>query len=346
MSHPHILFIRFSALGDVAMLVPIVHALATQHPEVRVTVLSRPFAKPLFENIAPNVGFMGADLKTQYNGIRGLNKLYRRIVAKKPTHIADCHGVLRTYYLRLRFNLGHFKVEHIDKHRKEKRALIATRKTSFNQLTTSFQNYADVVERLGFAITPDMRSIFGDMRGNLRLLPDIVSEKKTHQQWVGIAPFATHKGKIYPLDKMEQVVRILSEKHPNMRIFLFHGRGEEAALMAQWEQRYKNVSSASALLGGIGKELILMSHLNVMLSMDSSNMHLASLVACPVVSVWGATHRYAGFLGWNQRVEDCIELDLPCRPCSIYGNHPCLFKDYHCLNISPETIVEKVEAYC
>lgn len=327
------------------MLVPIVHALATQHPEVRVTVLSRPFAKPLFENIAPNVGFMSADLKTDYHGIKGLNELYRRIVAKKPTHIADCHGVLRTYYLRLRFNLGRFKVEHIDKHRHDKRALTATNKKFFGQLNTSFQNYADVVERLGFHITPNMRSIFGDTKGNLRLLPDIVSEKKTHQQWVGIAPFATHQGKIYPIEKMEQVVKTLSEKHPNMRIFLFHGRGSEAEIMAQWEQKYKNVISASALLGGISKELILMSHLNVMVSMDSSNMHLASLVACPVVSIWGATHRFAGFLGWNQKPENCIELELPCRPCSVYGNAPCLFKDYHCMNISPDTIIKKVEMF-
>ena len=43
-------------------------------------------------------------------------------------------------------------------------------------------------------------------------------------------------------------------------------------------------------------ELNLMSHLDVMLSMDSANMHLASLVNIPVVSVWGATHPYAGFM--------------------------------------------------
>lgn len=33
-------------------------------------------------------------------------------------------------------------------------------------------------------------------------------------------------------------------------------------------------------------ELNLMSHLDVMLSMDSANMHLASLVNIPVVSIW------------------------------------------------------------
>jgi ADP-heptose:LPS heptosyltransferase len=86
-----------------------------------------------------------------------------------------------------------------------------------------------------------------------------------------------------------------------------------------------------------------MSHLDVMLSMDSANMHLASLTATPVVSVWGATHPYAGFMGWNQDPENVIQVSLECRPCSIYGQKPCMRGDYACLNnIAPETIVERI----
>jgi ADP-heptose:LPS heptosyltransferase len=86
-----------------------------------------------------------------------------------------------------------------------------------------------------------------------------------------------------------------------------------------------------------------MSHLDVMLSMDSANMHMASLVATPVVSIWGATHPYAGFMGWGQDSANVIQVDLDCRPCSIYGQKPCLRGDYACLNmIKPETIVEKI----
>lgn len=353
----NILIIRFSALGDVAMLVPVVHALAVQHPDVHVTVLSRPFARPLFEGVAPNVSFMGADLKKDYKGIKGLNRLYRRLVAKHFTHIADCHGVLRTHYLRMRFMLGGYKVEHIDKHRKEKHTLCASnKKEPIHQLPTSFRNYADVIERLGFHITPDFRSIYGDTRGNLRLLPSEIGEKKTFQQWIGIAPFATHKGKIYPLEKMEQVISLLMQKHPNCRIFLFHGPGNEAEQVNALINRIKTsdslthreglesaLLSASTLLGGMDKELILMSHLNVMVSMDSSNMHLASLVACPVVSIWGATHRFAGFLGWNQSPDNCVERELVCRPCSVYGNRPCIHNDYRCLDIKPEDIVKRIE---
>jgi ADP-heptose:LPS heptosyltransferase len=81
-----------------------------------------------------------------------------------------------------------------------------------------------------------------------------------------------------------------------------------------------------------------------MVTMDSANMHLASLVATPVVSIWGATHPYAGFMGWNQSIDNAVQTDLPCRPCSIYGKKDCMRGDYACLyQIKPETIVGKIE---
>ena len=116
MKKEHILVIRFSAMGDVAMVVPVVYSLAMQYPDVRITVLSRAFARPLFTDLAPNISFMEADVKHEYRGIRGLNALYRRLAAKQFTAVADLHGVLRSGYLRLRFNLNHYRVEHINKH--------------------------------------------------------------------------------------------------------------------------------------------------------------------------------------------------------------------------------------
>ena len=140
MKKEHILIIRFSALGDVAMTVPVVSSLAQQYPDLRITVLSRKFARPLFENLAPNVGFMEADLQTEYHGVKGLNTLFRRLTAKHFTAVADFHNVLRSDYLRMRFNMDRFHVAHINKHRKGKRRLVSTRHKRMEAHPTSFQN--------------------------------------------------------------------------------------------------------------------------------------------------------------------------------------------------------------
>lgn len=346
MKTEHILVIRFSAMGDVAMAVPVVYSLARQYPNVRITMLSRPFARPFFENLAPNVGFMEADIKNEYHGIKGLNALYRRLTAKQFTAVADLHNVIRSNYLRMRFNVGQTRVAHIDKHRQQRRQLTASRGKVMEPLPTAFENYAKVFEELGYPIQPEFTSILTPEQTNLRLLPEIIGEKKPFQQWIGIAPFAAHAQKTLPLDKIRSVIQRITLNHPSCRIFLFGGGEHERQLIDAIAAEDKHCINASAQLHGLRQELILMSHLDVMVTMDSSNMHLASLVATPVVSVWGATHPYAGFMGWGQKAEDAIQVDLPCRPCSIFGKRPCQRGDMACLtSIDPEAIVSRVETY-
>ena len=344
MKTEHILIIRFSAIGDVAMAVPVVYSLATQYPDIRITVLSRRFARPFFDDLAPNVDFMEADLKGEYRGVKGLNALYRRLTAKQFTKIADLHNVLRSEYLRMRFNMGRYRVEHINKHRRDRRKLTSYKNKVRAQLRTPFENYADVLARLGYPVKLEFTSLFPPEGGNLNLLPAIIGPKKNFEQWIGVAPTAAHLGKCYPTDRSRQVIEELLRRHPHARIFLF-GRGrKEDELFTQWCREIPHCVYVSQHLENMQQELILMSHLDVMLSMDSSNMHMASLTATPVVSVWGATHPYGGFMGWKQPAENAIQADLDCRPCSIYGKRPCRRGDLACMNlIHPETIIEKIE---
>ncbi len=345
MKSEHILIMRFSSLGDVTMLVPVVASLAAQYPHVRITVLSRDVVRPLFEKLAPNVGFMDADVGKEYKGILGLNALYRRLKAKHFTAIADMHDVIRTKYLRMRFSVDRYHVAHIDKHRKGKQRLVARKNKRLVQQSTSFANYAEVLAALGYPVTLQFKSLFSGSGGNLRLLPQRdLQEKKTFQKWIGVAPFAAHPGKVYPLEKMQQVVAMLCEMHPNGRIFVFGAQKEGRSLVSRWCEQYPRCVDVSACLSSLKEELILMSHLDVMVSMDSANTHLASVVDVPVVSVWGATHPYAGFMGWRQDESTVVQLSLPCRPCSIFGDKPCYRGDMACMaGISPEMVVEKVE---
>ena len=397
---------RFSALGDVAMLSPVVREYALQHPEDSVTVLSVPFCAPLFEDIAPNVSFLGRAVKTQYRGIMGLFRLFKELHAMHFDRIVDAHDVLRTKVLRQYFRLRGYEVRVINKHRSERRQLTAEPgKKVLRQLPTSFENYAEALwggdfsglsggsgfsgysghsglsgfsSDSGFSGYSGLSSYSGDS-GHL---PPGGGREGAAASY-GVAPFAAHKGKIYPTEKMEQVVELLSHSG---RVVLFGGKGEEEDIMRAWAKKYNNVELARDVISkdgdsdfsghsgvsghsglssdsgasrplplgggrvgavgrtsGLAAELELMRGLDVMLSMDSANMHLASLVGTRVVSVWGATHPYAGFLGWGQRAEDCVQKDLPCRPCSIYGSKPCRYSDYRCLNsITPEEIVKAV----
>lgn len=336
-----LLAIRFSALGDVAMTVPVLYAFAEAYPEHQLVVLSRSAWAPFFQSAPPNLIFRGVDLKS-YAGIGGLSRLFHELRNERFDAVADLHDVLRTKYLRWRFRLSGIPVSVIDKGRKEKRRLVSRKRKSVKQLPTSFERYQAVFRKLGYTFSCHFRSLYGSRRGDIRLF-QVLDMKKGEDCWVGIAPFAAHTGKIYPVELMEKVIHELSQKE-RMRIFLFGGGSREKEVLEGWAVRYPRVVSVVGKLKMDG-ELALMSWLDVMVAMDSGNMHLASLVGTPVVSVWGATHPYAGFMGWRQSEKRAVQLDLPCRPCSIYGNKPCFRGDYACLKgISPSQLVEQVLA--
>lgn len=326
-------------MGDVAMCVPVVWSLASQYPDLQIFFASRKNFAPMFTHCPNNVQFIGIDLKNDYKGFSGLNKLFAELNSLKIDAYADFHDVLRTKYLRFRARLSGIKIAKIDKGRSEKKWLTKKGANRCKPLKTTVERYKNVLEKLGFDFNFSFTTILD--KSNSELSADIqqITGNKT-QKWIGIAPFAAHKGKILPIEKTEEIVRKLAKN--NCKIFLFGAGNNERSILESWN--YENVVSVANKLGGLSNELLLISKLDCMLSMDSANMHLASLVGTRVVSVWGATHPAAGFLGINQSLSDAVQVDLPCRPCSIYGNKECRLSDkYKCLtNISADDIVKKI----
>src|SRR5690606_22470602 len=146
--------------------------------------------------------------------------------------------------------------------------------------------------------------------------------------------------KVYPLEKMQLVVKELSAK--GVKGFIFGGGPDEAQIAESWEAKFPFVKS---LIGkfNLSVEMQIISNLDLMLSMDSARMHIASLMGTKVVSIWGATHAFAGFLGYCQSEEDAIQVDLYCRPCSVFGNRKCYRGDHACMyGIDSGMIVESI----
>ncbi|MCD2421435.1 glycosyltransferase family 9 protein [Niabella pedocola] len=350
----HILVFRFSALGDAAMTVPVLRLLLAQHPGLRVTMVSVPFHAPLFENIE-RLHFFGADIRKQYKGLRGLITLARRLKKDVPFDaVADLHNVLRTKIIR-RF-LGPVPIAVIDKGRSEKKELTRPHNKKLHPLKTTFQRYADVFGQLGVPVEissqtsgisyqqSDISSQLSAVRHQVSAISSQTSDSGHQQCQIGIAPFAKHAAKMYPLEKMEQVVRLL-QQDANHRIFLF-GSKAEAPVLEQWAAGQPNIRVAAGRYT-FAEELQLIAQMDVMLTMDSANMHLASLYGVPVVSIWGGTHPWLGFYGWGQDPENAVQTDLPCRPSSVFGNKLCpVHGEAGCMQeITPEQVYQKLSKF-
>lgn len=327
----HLLVIRTSAMGDVAMLPHALRVLKEVYPDVKVTVATKSLFHPFFEGL--DVDFLDMDVYRVHRGIRGALRFAREAAAQKIDAVADVHDVLRSKMVRAALALRGIPVAAIRKERNEKKRRLEGGYRNLSPLKHTVTRYCDVFRRLGFEF-PDPRP------AEKRCRPNPMGEKGGI--WIGFAPFSAQTGKTYPADLSAEAVRLLAARFD--RIFIHSGGGAEADFARRMEALHSNVT---ALYGKVGlrEEMDLISNLDCVVTMDSLAMHLASLVATPAVSVWGATHPGLGFLGYGFGPEGVLQLDdLECRPCSVYGKKLCKFGDYRCIRgVTPQMILERVE---
>lgn len=336
-----ILAIRFSAMGDVAMTIPVMQQVLEQNPGIQIVFVSNKNWGALCAGI-PRLIFFPADLKGAHKGFKGLFRLFREVrKAYRIDAVADLHHVLRSQIVRTFFRLTGKSVAAIDKGRAEKKALARPEEKVLKPLTSTIERYATVFRELGLQVTINPKQpVFARQELTAAMLE--VTGTKNGDKWIGLAPFATYKEKTYPLEKMEAVLAALVNRK-NTKVLLMGGGATEVAQLTSLAVKYP----AAVVVAGrfrLPEEMAIISNFDVMISMDSANMHLASLFGVPVVSIWGATHPFAGFMGFGQREENAVQVEnLSCRPCSIFGNKPCFRGDHACMEwIQPVAVEEKV----
>lgn len=337
----HILVIRLSAMGDVAMTVPVLRSLVLQYPEVKITVVSRPFFQPFFDGI-PNVDFFGVDLKERHKGFLGLLRLFSDLRKLNIDVVSDLHNVLRSKIIRTSFALSGKKVAATDKGRTEKKALTSLTNKVFAPVKPMVERHVDTFKKLGFSIDLS-QSKFPE---KAILSQEILSATGTkNQNWIGIAPFAQYESKVYPIDLMQQVIDGLA-KNKNHKIFLFGGGEKEIQLLNQLKNQNENVIVLAGKLK-FKQELEMISNLDIMLSMDSGNAHIAAMLGVKVITIWGATHPYTGFKPFNQPDDFCLTSNrekYPLLPTSIYGNRKVDGYENVMRTILPTQVIEKINS--
>nr|WP_245405021.1 glycosyltransferase family 9 protein [Chryseobacterium sp. SSA4.19] len=305
------------------MTAPVFREFLEQNPGVEIIMVSRKNFESLFAGI-PNVIFKGIDLD-DYKGILGLRKLANELIREfHPDLIANLHDVIRTKILDKIYRRKGLKVFKIDKGKEEKEHLTDIWNLNKNQLKKTVERYADVFREMGFKV---------ELSHQLR-------PASVHKSGIGFAPFAQHRGKMFPLERSYELAKILAQSHT---LYFFGGGKKETEVLEKWQLEIPNTFSLAGKLS-LTEELNKIAELDLMISMDSANMHLASLMGTRCISIWGQTHPYAGFLGFGQNENDVVEVkDLTCRPCSVFGDKECFRGDWACLEeLSVQKIVERI----
>lgn len=335
MATKHIVVLHFSALGDVAMCLPVLRCLIKTYPKLRITIVTRNRFTPLFEEL-PNTTVFCPDFNDVNKGFGGLYRLFKTLIAAQPSAIADLHNVLRTKILLSLFGPRFWiRKAVLNKGRKAKKKLTKPRQKTLVPLIPQIHRYAQVFEQLGFPISLDTHEF-----PPKPICPNTEALKLDQsKKWIGIAPFAAHKGKQYPLDLMQKVVAFLQQEY---QIILFGFGREEREQLDVWAKAYKNVVNATSVYA-FDAELRLIAQLHLMISMDSANGHLAANYRVPVISLWGATHPFLGFAPFGQAETNSLTADrlqYPFLPTSVYGNKIRRGYEDAMRTIDPKAVIE------
>lgn len=336
----NVLVMRLSALGDVAMTIPVLYPVCRANPGIRFVMLTKGWPASMFHDRPDNLMVVGIDVNKEYKGLLGLIRLASSLRRQYDIDaVADLHSVMRTWVIGAWLKLCGIPVVRLDKQRGRRKALVSHK--SSDPVTPTIDRYRQVFQQLGIEAPDNFTRLFD---GKPLPVSPIVLEKEPGQRWIAISPFSAHEGKVYPLKLMEEVIAQLS-KRENYWIFLMGGGKTEKIALRGIARKNERVISMAEIKHGFTDEYALLSKCDVMLTMDSANMHLASLVGLKSITIWGATAPACGFLGYGQDASIDIQLDLECRPCSIYGERECRFGDYRCLTgIKPDLVVERVIA--
>jgi len=333
-------------MGDVALTIPVIRAASAANPDLSFTIVTRPFFAPFFEGI-PNLYLFFPDLQKRHKGFKGLFRLFLDLHAlKKWEAVLDLHSVLRTHIVSNFFFLSGRKVYRIDKGRKEKKRLIKTKQIA--TLKHSTQRYADVFFKAGIPLNDFFpKNIIPSTKTLEAANKFLASSNSGTGVKIGIAPFAKHDPKIWGVENFTKLIQLISTKY-TADFFLFGGGKEEIEKLSELSQSGTNIHMVAGKLK-FDEEIALISILDFMISMDSSNMHIAALTGIPTISIWGGTHPAFGFSAFGQPQEYSLQVPnnfLSCRPCSVFGNIPCIQNEKLCMKaISPDLVLTQLEKF-
>ncbi|WP_163708330.1 glycosyltransferase family 9 protein [Mangrovibacterium lignilyticum] len=336
-----ILVYRFSAMGDVVMLLPVLKGLLESNAELEIHLLTQPFLFPVFEGV-DRLHLVSVDLKGKHKGVRGLYRLYRQLKKEiNPDEVFDLHQVLRTHVLNFFFRRGGYQVNCFQKGREDKKEAVHNK--LHKQLPSSIDRYAAAFSSAGYRFIMPKPPLFPESSRDDAL--DLLEiDSKSTKVLIGVAPFAKHQQKVWGADKTHDLLKLFSEI-PKSKVILFGGGKAELEILDQLAGEFSNCLVAGHHIK-FTDEIKLLPHLDIMISMDSANMHLAAMAGIPVVSIWGATHPSLGFAPYHQPEEYLIQYtghEINCRPCSVFGNKKCIYGDVRCMKYIPVSqVAERV----
>lgn len=318
-----VLILRFSAVGDVILTAPALHALKTAWPKTRIIYGVKGRLGHLVEN-NPNV-----DEVVALQPGEGILSYSRRLRATKPEAVLDLHGKLRSRMLRLLLPGAPSTVWTNRDYRQTLPVKLGLR--PYHSKMYVADRYHAAVEKLVGQSLP---------KGELRywLGPDDLklADKELLSAGVdltrpilGLSPGANWATKRWPVERYG----VLAQRAIAQGVqVVVAGSADEAALAQRVKELAPGAVDVSGKLDlkGLGGFI---SRCTAFVANDSGPMHMARALCVPTLAFFGSTDPNMFKFEGHARLFAGVE----CSPCSFFGRKECPKGHFRCmLDLSEE----------
>jgi len=330
-SNKHMVAVRFSSMGDVALTTGV---LLDWHKKngTMFTVVTKEAFEPLFLNHPAVENVIGCD----ENDLRGQAQpmLFRAIMEKyTDSPLLDLHRTFRTGMMA---RIWRDAIILYKKMAFARRIFLWSKGRFFGEALRRFnvpQRYAiGLYDEAEVPAAEDLRPVIflSEEEKNWAEEALFPLRRKGHSL-VALHPFATHSAKSWPLERWMDFASMLRE---NGIDYFWVGRGSN---LPESEKANSFVNSTN-----LRQLCALIADADVLVTGDSGPMHLATGVGTPALAMFGPTCREWGFFpsGENDRI---IQLDMPCRPCSLHGSGTCKKGNACIMDIEPQRMLAELK---
>lgn len=328
-----ILVIRFSSLGDLVLLTPLLKAVKVGCPDGEIHLVCKEQYAELFKENR-NID----RLFTIRNGKPGeLIRLFGRLRKERYDTIIDAHNVIRSNLL-YRTLKAHRKVQ-LQKDQLKKTLLIKKKRNLFDGVTSLSARYLELAGLLGVPIRETSTELTIPKKAAERIETIVEEAGLDGKTLIAIAPGARWETKRWPLPLYRNLVTgLVALGYGIVLIGSLDDTEPADAITEGIEAQTLNLIGRCSIL----ETAAVLKDCSVLVTNDSAPLHIAEAVGTPVVALFGPTVREFGYFPRLPR-SIALEIPLDCRPCSRNGSRRCPLGTKECLTgIPPERIVESV----
>ncbi len=330
-----ILIVQTGFIGDVILSTQVIGALAKKFPNARLYFLTTPVSLDLVKYHPNLTKALVFDKRSSKKGAKGLVKMAKELRKYSFDMVFSLHKSYRTSLL---LKLSNIPLRYGFKEAKG---------SFFYTKTTKRSNFNhEVLRNLSILKTIEIEPKEENAKMHIEISRE--AEETLSSYWKpkeGVSVVSVSFGSVWNTKRwtVDGFTKVIKEILDSGAEVLLIGGPKETQIAKHIERRLDkkvfNLVGKLSLLASVAA----IKKSDVLLTNDSSPMHMASAVKTPVVSVWCATVPEFGYTPWQVKSRIHEVKNLSCRPCGTHGHNYCPTNTHKCqLEIDPFEVVKSI----